>query len=109
MQCPKCESPELAAATVRGIEVDRCPQCHGIWFDPKELATLMASSVADLEPLADGKANPAANARTGLCPRDRTRLIRVLSARRRTVTLETCPKCHGLWLDGGELAQLLHG
>jgi Zn-finger nucleic acid-binding protein len=24
------------------------------------------------------------------------------------VTLDSCPSCHGLWLDAGELAMLAH-
>jgi uncharacterized protein len=107
MQCPKCENRELAAATVRGIEVDRCPHCRGIWFDVKELATLLATQAEDLKPLAGGGPDPSADARTGRCPRDQSQMIRVFSARKRTVVLETCPTCRGLWLDGGELAELL--
>lgn len=107
MQCPKCEDQELAAATVRGIEVDRCPRCGGIWFDARELGMLMAMHAGDLKPLARGKEDDSLDARAGLCPRDQSRMIRVRSARKRSVVLETCPTCRGLWLDGGELGELL--
>ena len=107
MKCPKCEDRQLVAATVRGTEVDRCPHCDGIWFDAKELATLLATRPSDLKPLAGGATDAATNARAGRCPRDQSRLMRVCSAHKRTVILETCPTCHGLWLDGGELKELL--
>jgi len=107
MQCPKCENRELLAATVREIELDRCPRCRGIWFDAKELATLLATEANELEPLSSGGTDPSVNARAGRCPRDQSRMIRVCSARKRTVVLETCPTCGGFWLDGGELAELL--
>jgi Zn-finger nucleic acid-binding protein len=107
MQCPKCANRELAAATVRGIEVDRCPHCRGIWFDVHELARLLAMAAGELKPIARGDTNADADARAGHCPRDRSQMIRVCSARKHTVILETCPACRGLWLDGGELAELL--
>lgn len=107
MNCPKCETEALAPARVRGVEVDRCHRCQGIWFDADELSRLLAEEASVLKPLASGSPDPAANARAGKCPRDHTRLLRVASARQRTVILETCPACRGLWLDGGELAQLL--
>ena len=107
MKCPKCDNRQLAAATVRGIEVDRCPHCDGIWFDVKELGALLATHPQDLKPLAKGDTDAATDARAGLCPRDQSRMIRVFSARQRTVVLESCPTCRGLWLDGGELAELL--
>ena len=107
MKCPKCDNRELIAATVRGIEVDRCPHCDGIWFDVKELATLLATDPRDLKPLAKGDTDDFANAQAGRCPRDQSRMIRVFSARKRSVILESCPTCRGLWLDGGELAELL--
>jgi Zn-finger nucleic acid-binding protein len=34
-------------------------------------------------------------------------MIRVASARKREVIIETCPDCRGVWLDGGELKELL--
>lgn len=107
MKCPKCDNRDLASATVRGIEVDRCTGCHGIWFDAAELATLLALHASDLKPLAGGNADPGTNARAGRCPRDGAPMIRVFSARKPSVVLDTCPTCRGLWLDGGELAQLL--
>ncbi|MBE7502957.1 MAG: zf-TFIIB domain-containing protein [Verrucomicrobiales bacterium] len=35
--------------------------------------------------------------------------MRVRSARDREVVVDVCPRCRGLWLDGGELARLLPG
>jgi Zn-finger nucleic acid-binding protein len=108
MNCPKCADGVLETATVAGIAVDRCPRCRGIWFDPAELGALLKLDAADLKPLAGRPGtDPGLNARPGRCPRDGARLLRVVSARKRSVTLDTCPQCRGLWLDGGELAALL--
>ena len=92
---------------MRGVEVDQCPQCRGVWFDEQELARLMAAGPADLEPMVGGRPNPADDERAGRCPRDGRTLVRMRSARAPRVIVELCPQCHGLWLDGGELAQIL--
>ena len=49
------------------------------------------------------------NLQPGVCPRDGSRLLRVVSAHNRAIILDTCPTCQGLWLDGGELAGLMAG
>lgn len=36
-KCPDCGSQSLLARNVRGIELDICPGCHGVWFDQGEL------------------------------------------------------------------------
>jgi Zn-finger nucleic acid-binding protein len=93
--------------SVKGVEVDRCPDCGGIWFDPVELGALLELDPGSLRPLTSGAASPQANAQPARCPRDATPMIRVASARKRSVILDTCLRCRGLWLDGGELAELV--
>jgi hypothetical protein len=36
MKCPKC-GMELIALDYKGIEVDKCSECEGIWLDAGEL------------------------------------------------------------------------
>lgn len=40
LKCPKCGA-DLKTETFHGIQVDRCPECHGIWFDDGEIGLLM--------------------------------------------------------------------
>lgn len=35
MQCPLC-TIELNEATRKGIEIDFCPKCRGVWLDSRE-------------------------------------------------------------------------
>ncbi len=107
MNCPKCVQQILQPKTIQEIEVDTCPQCHGIWFDDHELEHLLDLSYKALKPLLRGKESPEANARHGKCPRDGTRLLRVTSAHDATLILDTCVECKGVWLDGGELRRLV--
>lgn len=37
--CPKCGEP-LTAMTFRGVPLDKCPGCGGVWLGPKDLETL---------------------------------------------------------------------
>lgn len=107
MDCPKCAGKRLEAATVKGIEVDQCPACRGVWFDEQELSRLLATTPEELKPIARGRGDAAQDTRPGRCPRDAQPLMRVRSARQPAVVVDVCPRCRGLWLDGGELAQLL--
>lgn len=107
MNCPKCPAEPLAKRTVNAVEVDACPRCQGVWFDQSELATLLAGDLSAARAVARGEADPAANRQPARCPRDGTVLLRVVSARNSAVVVDYCPQCRGVWLDAGELAQLL--
>jgi hypothetical protein len=39
MRCPKC-GMELIEIDYKGITVDRCSECDGVWLDAGELATV---------------------------------------------------------------------
>ena len=39
MQCPKC-GMELIEIDYKGIKIDECSDCEGIWLDAGELATV---------------------------------------------------------------------
>ena len=41
MKCPKCGA-DLRHEDMHGIQVDQCPECHGIWFDQGETEQLLA-------------------------------------------------------------------
>lgn len=40
MQCPLCRDSPLEPKFVRGVEVDICPTCRGIWLDRGEIDKL---------------------------------------------------------------------
>ncbi len=40
MKCPKCGA-DLSTEDYHGVEVDRCPECHGVWFDAGEVESLV--------------------------------------------------------------------
>jgi hypothetical protein len=40
MKCPRCGA-DLRVEHYSGIEVERCPECHGVWFDAHEAERLV--------------------------------------------------------------------
>lgn len=43
MRCPKCGG-HLATEEFHRIQVDRCPDCHGVWFDGGEIEAVLQAS-----------------------------------------------------------------
>lgn len=50
MRCPKC-GMELIEIDYRGIKVDRCSECVGIWLDAGELAAITKLEKSTLDKL----------------------------------------------------------
>lgn len=42
MQCPLCLDSPLDPTFVRGVEVDVCPRCRGMWLDRGEIDRFLA-------------------------------------------------------------------
>jgi Zn-finger nucleic acid-binding protein len=130
--CPRCDVG-LFVLHFRSVEVDYCERCHGIWLDAGEVERLMeATGAHPSDPLLRFHSHIVQNPRAGknLCPRCDQRLheieihdtdgeeyqnqaesksatssMRVAEARR--LTLDRCPRGHGIWFDADELQELL--
>lgn len=44
MKCPVCETPDLVMTERKGVEIDYCPKCRGIWLDRGELDKIIERS-----------------------------------------------------------------
>ncbi len=103
--CLKCTSV-LDRSTVEGIEVDHCPSCGGLWLDHGEVERLGRGKPEDLDRLRTalvGKTAPdPASDTTTSCPACPGQLKEVELG---PVHIEYCGKCHGIFLDKGELDQ----
>jgi Zn-finger nucleic acid-binding protein len=102
--CVKCNSI-LDKATFQGLEVDLCPKCGGLWLDRGEItraAKLPEAELARLRALLTGKAGPppVPSENKAPCPACPGSLAEVLLG---SVHVDYCNKCHGLFLDKGEL------
>ena len=105
--CPKCDIA-LFLLHFQNVEVDFCERCRGVWLDAGELESLMETTGADgIDPLRQfqSQAGKSQNPGRHLCPRCDSRLEEITLAPK--VTLDQCPRGHGLWFDADELQQLL--
>lgn len=102
MQCPKCLG-HMHTVDFKGIEVDRCGECHGLWFDHMEHEQLraIAGAVAiDSGAVEIGRIN---NHVTRInCPVCHCLLTSGTLAGPTPIEVERCDRCHGVYLDAGE-------
>lgn len=109
----------IEATPAGSIELDYCPNCRGIWFDRGELEALLLQVRSDILPigLPESSDQPAERR----CPHHNILMLerRLSTARLRSsmyttgneslpdgVSIDQCPACLGIWLDGGELGQI---
>jgi Zn-finger nucleic acid-binding protein len=52
VKCPLCRDIDLEPRFSRGIEVDVCPRCRGLWLDRGELERLLDEGGAPPPPAA---------------------------------------------------------
>src|SRR5262245_3070792 len=99
MKCPKCISP-MAKVVFSRIEVNRCTDCQGIWFDEFEKD--------DLLKMKNSERIDIGNAKVGrefdrvdciLCPRCDSRMIRLAALTQPHIHFEHCTVCGGCFLD----------
>ena len=104
--CPNCDIM-LQEIDFEGQRVDRCEQCHGMYFDAGELESIVNMMELFAQVRLDEKDIPSVPddelARRVICPNDRSPMrpnqIGLL-------TFDACDSCGGIWLDGGELSAL---
>ena len=100
LKCPVCEEP-MIVAEYEHVEIDTCVGCGGVWLDGGELEALVGSAVP-----------PKATPDPDLGPPDRDCPIcvdKLIKDRygRTQVVVDKCPHGDGIWLDAGELEQIL--
>lgn len=102
MQCPRCRNRPLTTHRQRasGVAVDVCALCRGILFDAGELDRILDVAARDLRPPTRTDHAP-----TVLCPRCFSPMT-AFEYPQTMAVVDMCPKCHAVWLDGGELAEI---
>ena len=108
LACVKCTSI-LDRATFEGLEVDLCPRCGGLWLDRGEItraARLPETELMRLRSLLTdvGGPPPLATESAAACPACDGKLSEVVLG---SVHVDYCGKCHGIFLDRGELEEAL--
>ena len=94
--------------------IERCDKCLGLFFDPGELEALMDKSVSNVFRIDHKGLNKIIEDRSGgsikiqyvKCPVCSTIMNRINFGKRSGVIIDRC-KGHGVWLDAGQLKQLM--
>jgi len=107
--CPSCASADIIKHDFHQQEVDKCQQCHGLWFERGELND--ALSVADnddddvdLERHLGDKLG-SSERHCHICDQG---LVRYHLMEGFEVEVDTCGSCYGVWLDKEELEKVVH-
>jgi Zn-finger nucleic acid-binding protein len=93
------------------VELDYCTNCFGVWFDAGELELLLNSLGMDSQsPFFTDILN---SIEAGLVEKKRKCPVCSQKMKKRTIgeqpeiIIDVCPRGHGLWLDGGEVASMV--
>jgi uncharacterized protein len=110
MICPVC-SKDALIVEYKGIELDYCPACSGVWFDAGELELLLEAAGLENDTsflagiLKSREADTAENKRR--CPICRRKMNKVYIDEDKKIITDICSGGHGIWFDGGEVASLV--
>ena len=107
MKCPACKG-ELRKRNAGTMELDVClGGCGGIWFDQNELGRVSAMAATSLHSIWALKKNPVVLSEPRPCPRCEGQILeRKWYSDEKTVEVDICPKCGGVWLDDGEFSKI---
>ena len=102
MNCPKCNAP--TEKVIHGsIEVDRCCECKGIWFDMLEAEHLKDIEGSDVIDTGDPKLAKKNNEMKHVkCPVCHGEMVGMVNPQQPHVWFESCPVCYGIFFDAGE-------
>jgi Zn-finger nucleic acid-binding protein len=110
MICPACKY-DMIVVEYHNTELDYCNSCKGVWFDSGELELLLKSQGLE-EPKAffNGIFNSqeaASSEKKRNCPICGHKMKKTAIGGQPEILIDICRDKHGLWFDGGEVAQLI--
>jgi Zn-finger nucleic acid-binding protein len=110
MICPVCKSDTLIVE-YNNIELDYCPSCKGIWFDSGELELLLeCDGLENCRSYINdtiGAPEAVTSEKKRKCPICRRKMKKIYIDEDKKIMVDICRNGHGIWFDGGEVAQLL--
>ncbi len=97
MKCPSCQDQDLTSKlTKRGVEVDLCPACGGIWLDKGEIFHFCRDASALSAKLDEALRDPLPGDRPS--PRSGNPMAKARISE--STSLDYCRDTGGLWLGG---------
>ncbi len=70
MKCPNCIAVDLLMSERKGIEIDYCPSCRGVWLDRGELDKFIQQADQQAQVLASERAPSAEWSHGTFAPRN---------------------------------------
>ena len=107
MKCPACTNP-LLEKRAGGMTLDICyGGCGGIWFDARELERVTARAANTLHTIWQVANKPAKLSVPRICPRCSEQVLeRKWFSDMKSVEIDQCSLCGGVWLDAGEFSRI---
>lgn len=102
MNCPKCNS-KMEKVEYNAIEVDRCTNCKGIWFDMLEAEQLKEMRGSEKIDIGDQEIGEKYNKIDKVnCPKCNTLMAKMVDNNQPHIWYESCDICYGMFFDAGE-------
>ncbi len=110
MICPNCKKETTEKINFHKVQVDRCAQCHGIWFDKDELNKSKDDKDEylkwlDIDLWKEGKKFQVSRSEK-ICPLCQNTLYQVRYGES-NIKVDACNECKGIWLDQGEFKKII--
>lgn len=111
MNCPSCKH-QLTSYSYKNVQLDKCPHCHGMWFDKDELRKAKDRTDNDLRwmdfQLFDEKPNKysAKTESKKICPKCQLPL-HSQEYMHSKIRIDRCSQCDGVWLDDEEFNKII--
>lgn len=102
MQCPKCQH-FMKTIEYKGIAIERCTSCYGLWFDDYELDDIKKLKGSEVIDIGDPDVGKEQNENTRIrCPKCRKMMMPEIDEQQKHIRFERCQACRGVYFDAGE-------
>lgn len=107
MKCPKCFG-QMDPVSFEGVEIDRCTECYGLFFDHLEQETLQQMEGSEILDVGDEFVGARYNEILDVpCPRCSKKMDHILRNDPFEIKFEHCRNCGGSYFDAGEFRDYL--
>ncbi len=107
MNCPVCRNEAMIVLELKGVEIDYCLNCKGIWLDSGELELLLGNIEETKEFLNSFIVDTITSERKLKCPICSHKMEKILVGNEEKVRIDKCKNGDGIWFDAGELEEVL--
>jgi Zn-finger nucleic acid-binding protein len=110
MICPVCKRG-MIVIEYQNIELDYCTSCRGVWFDSGELELILKlHGLEEVKMFLDNifdSPEAISSEKKRKCPICGHKMKKAAIGEEPQILIDVCGREHGLWFDGGEVAQLI--